>query len=159
MKELLARKAETPKPTVVCLCGSTRFVKAFVEANLRETLAGRIVLSIGCNTKSDHDLEVAGVHLDKDMLDVLHLFKIDLADEILVLNGDGYIGASTRREITYARRKNKRVRYLEIHPCLTCGDEAYEKITNTARRFVYWSCGGCLDDARTVANLNGSVDE
>lgn len=41
------------KPTVVCLCGSTRFSEAFRKANLEETLAGKIVLSVGCDTKSD----------------------------------------------------------------------------------------------------------
>jgi hypothetical protein len=46
-------------------------------------------------------------------LDELHLRKIDLADEILVLNVGGYIGDSTRREIEYAQSKGKRIRYLE----------------------------------------------
>jgi hypothetical protein len=40
-------------PLIVCLCGSTRFYDEFQAANLRETLEGRIVLSIGCDTKSD----------------------------------------------------------------------------------------------------------
>ena len=48
------------KPVIVCLCGSTRFHDAFHENNLRETLAGRIVLSIGVDTTSDHDLQLAG---------------------------------------------------------------------------------------------------
>jgi len=47
-------------PTIVCLCGSTRFGEAFREANLRETLAGKIVLSIGCDTRTDADLVAAG---------------------------------------------------------------------------------------------------
>jgi hypothetical protein len=46
------------------------------------------------------------------MLDVLHLHKIDLADEILVIDPGGYIGESTRREIAYAVQRGKRVRYL-----------------------------------------------
>lgn len=49
----------------------------------------------------------------KKMLDELHLRKIDLADEILVLNVDGYIGESTKREIQYASNHNKVIRYLE----------------------------------------------
>src|SRR6266704_190453 len=47
-------------PIIVCLCGSTRFSEAFHEANLRETLVGKIVLSIGCDFKSDTDLLLAG---------------------------------------------------------------------------------------------------
>jgi hypothetical protein len=102
------------KPVVVCLCGSTRFGKAFHEADLRETLAGKIVLSIGVNTRSDADLMLAGelTQSDKERLDELHLRKIDLADEVLVLNVNGYIGQSTRREIDYARDHGKVVRYL-----------------------------------------------
>ena len=76
------------KPTIVCLCGSTRFMEAWQAANLEETLAGRIVLSIGCNTKSDADLQrIGSLTPEKKLeLDELHKRKIDLADEILVLN-------------------------------------------------------------------------
>ncbi|GHO91528.1 hypothetical protein KSF_015760 [Reticulibacter mediterranei] len=111
LEDFLLRKANTPAPTIVCLCGSTRFSQAFQEANLRETLAGRIVLSIGCDTKSDHDLTLGPV--DKDKLDLLHFFKIDLAHEILVLNVGGYVGASTQREIAYAKHMGKKIRWLE----------------------------------------------
>lgn len=45
------------------------------------------------------------------MLDTLHLQKIDLADEVLVVNPGGYIGDSTRREINYALSHGKPVRY------------------------------------------------
>lgn len=109
----------TGRPTIVCLCGSTRFSEAYREANLRETLADRIVLTIGCDMRSDGQLfegytdEQLGVI--KAKLDRLHLCKIDLADEILVLNVGGYIGDSTRREVAYATQLGKRVRYLE-HP-------------------------------------------
>jgi len=98
-------------PTLVCLCGSTRFLEAFREANYRETLAGKIVLSIGCVTSSDSDLGLDDE--TKSRLDELHKRKIDLADEILVLNVGGYIGESTRSEIEYAERQRKTVRYLE----------------------------------------------
>ena len=105
------------KPKVVCLCGSTRFGDAFARANLDETLAGRIVLTIGCNMKSDADLfghmSDAELQSVKIMLDELHKRKIDLADEILVLNVGGYIGDSTRSEIAYAVEHGKAVRWLE----------------------------------------------
>jgi len=97
-------------PKIVCLCGSTRFSKAFRAANLRETLAGRIVLTIGCDFKSDDALGLTLV--DKARLDELHLRKIDLADEVLVLDVDGYIGESTAREIAYATAEGKLIRYL-----------------------------------------------
>lgn len=119
----LAREAagdedEQARPTVVCLCGSTRFMEAFRAANLRETLAGRIVLSIGCDTKSDSDLMALGelTPAAKAKLDDLHKRKIDLADEVLVLNVGGYVGTSTRSEIEYAERHHKPIRWLETPP-------------------------------------------
>ncbi len=113
LDELLSLKNKTDRPTIVCLCGSTRFSQQFADHNLYETLAGRIVLSVGCNTKSDDDLAKAGVEINKEALDTLHLWKIDMADEVLVLNVGGYIGESTRREVEYALRTGKRIRYLE----------------------------------------------
>ena len=35
------------RPTIVCLCGSTRFMDAFHDAGWQETLAGKIVLITG----------------------------------------------------------------------------------------------------------------
>jgi len=72
------------------------------------------VLSIGSSTKSDEELaKEAGIEINREMLDILHLFKIDMADEILVLNVGGYVGEATGREIEYARRLGKRIRWLE----------------------------------------------
>lgn len=106
------------RPTIVCLCGSTRFGEMFAQANLIETLAGKIVLTIGCDMRSDSDLFghlSAGDRAQlKGQLDELHLHKIDLADEVLILDVDGYIGESTRRELEYARRQRKRIRFLEL---------------------------------------------
>ncbi|MGB1284928.1 MAG: hypothetical protein ACPG7F_00225 [Aggregatilineales bacterium] len=105
------------KPTVVCLCGSTRFSTAFQQANLNETLAGNIVLSIGCDMRSDVELfaDKSDEELNeiKAQLDTLHLRKIDMADEVLILNVDGYIGSSTRNELQYAQKQGKIIRYLE----------------------------------------------
>lgn len=104
------------RPKIVCLCGSTRFSEAYQQANLEETLAGHIVLTIGADLKSDNEL-FAGMSSEylevlKVKLDWLHQRKIDLADEILVLNVDGYIGDSTRQEIEYAKENGKHIRWL-----------------------------------------------
>lgn len=105
------------KPKIVCLCGSTRFMEAFQAANLQETLEGNIVLSVGCNTKSDADLfrgmGESEMRTLKAKLDELHKRKIDLADEVLILNVGQYVGDSTQDEIDYARRLGKVLRYLE----------------------------------------------
>ena len=47
------------------------------------------------------------------MLDDMHKRKIDMADEIFVINVGGYIGSSTRSEIEYVEATGKAVRYLE----------------------------------------------
>ena len=105
------------KPVIVCLCGSTRFWREFQAASLRETLAGKIVLSIGAATGTDDEhfgnLPKEEYDRVKAMLDELHLRKIDLADEILVLNVGGYIGESTARECCYASNQKKYIRLLE----------------------------------------------
>jgi len=98
------------KPIIVCLCGSTRFQAEFIKAAREETLAGKIVLSVGVFGHME------GLDMQsetKQMLDQLHLRKIDLADEILVLNVNGYIGDSGANEIAYARCQGKTIRYLE----------------------------------------------
>jgi hypothetical protein len=96
------------KPTIVCLCGSTRFRQTYARAFSVEEHAGRICLTVPC-FKDDACCKTTR---EQTMLDVLHLHKIDLADEILVIDPGGYIGESTRREIAYAVQRGKRVRYL-----------------------------------------------
>lgn len=97
-------------PEIVVLCGSTRFFDAFAQANYDLTLEGRIVLTVGCDTKSDQGLGITDQQ--KSALDELHKRKIDLADRVLVLNVGGYIGSSTRSEIAYAEALGKPVSYL-----------------------------------------------
>jgi hypothetical protein len=103
-------------PKIVCLCGSTRFYEAFQRANYEETMAGRIVLSVGFfmhSPTAHHGQSVGCTAQQKAELDELHKRKIDLAEEILVLNVDGYIGESTAGEILYAKREGKHIRYLQ----------------------------------------------
>lgn len=96
-------------PRVVCLCGSTRFEAAFRDAERRLAHEdGVIVLSVSSFQRGGE----LGDEL-KLRLDHLHKRKIDLADEVLVLNVNGYIGESTRGEIAYARSTGVPVRYLE----------------------------------------------
>lgn len=108
---------EVKRPKIVCLCGSTKFKDLFVKAQLQETLKGKIVLTIGCDLRSDEeifkDMTSSEIRLTKAKLDVLHFAKIDLADEVLILNAGGYIGESTEREIEYAHMRDKEVKYYE----------------------------------------------
>lgn len=104
----------TPRPEVVVLCGSTRFRSEFEQTERRLGLDGKIVLTVAC-FGHDGDLApadcIAGSPV-KDALDELHKRKIDLADRVLVVNVNGYVGDSTRSEIDYAERHGKPVEYL-----------------------------------------------
>lgn len=97
-------------PEVITLCGSTRFADAFIEAQKRLTLEGKIVLSVGLFGHQE------GLDMDgpvKAMLDVIYKQKIFISDRILVLNVGGYIGSSTRSEIEYSTGLGIPVDYLE----------------------------------------------
>ena len=113
----LSNTSTLQKPRVVCLCGSTRFFDAFLKVNLEETLAGRIVLSVASDRQTEEKLFVtlsqADLEHTRQNLEALHLRKIDLADEILVINLGGYVGEGTAREVRYAHQTGKPVRWLE----------------------------------------------
>ncbi|MFD3959472.1 MULTISPECIES: hypothetical protein [Streptomyces] len=87
-EQLAEAKKLLSLPTIVVICGSTRFMTEMNEADLRETEAGRIVVKPGCDMKSPNGLwsdpDEAGAL--KIRLDDLHRAKIRLADEVLVVN-------------------------------------------------------------------------
>ena len=106
------------KYKVITLCGSTRFKDEFMEAQKRLTLEENIVISVGLFGHSGDDevwenMDEGTLTKTKEMLDDMHKRKIDMADEIFVINVGGYIGSSTRSEIEYAKAAGKTVRYLE----------------------------------------------
>ena len=106
------------KYKVITLCGSTRFKEQFMEAQKRLTLAGYIVISVGLfGHAGDQEvwdgMDEGTLSKTKEMLDDMHKRKIDMADEIYVINVGGYIGDSTRSEIQYAEEHGKNVRYYE----------------------------------------------
>lgn len=99
------------KYKVITLCGSTRFKEQFIEIQKQLTLEGNIVISVGLFGHSGGN-EV-WLKDTKQMLDDMHKRKIDMADEIFVINVNGYIGSSTKSEIEYALKTGKKVSYLE----------------------------------------------
>ncbi|MBQ6452599.1 MAG: hypothetical protein IJJ29_11840 [Solobacterium sp.] len=106
------------KYKVITLCGSTRFKDQFMEAQKKLTLEGNIVISVGLfghagDNEVWENMDEGTLTKTKEMLDDMHKRKIDMADEIFVINVGGYIGSSTRSEIEYAQSTGKTVRYLE----------------------------------------------
>lgn len=98
---------------VITLCGSTKFKEDFIGVQKELTLQGNIVISVGLFGHADGDYQNVLTEDIKIMLDDMHKRKIDMADEIFVINKNGYIGNSTRSEIEYAIKTGKKVRYLE----------------------------------------------
>ncbi|TCT15622.1 hypothetical protein EDC18_103330 [Natranaerovirga pectinivora] len=93
---------------VITLCGSTKFKEQFEQTNAYLTLQGNIVISLAFFEQSE------GFEITQDQAELLgniHFRKIDISDEIFVINVDGYIGSSTRKEIEYAKEKGKAVSY------------------------------------------------
>lgn len=108
----LIDKFTNRKYQVITLCGSTKFKDEFIEMQKILTLQGNIVLTVGLFGHSgDNEVWELGV---KEKMDDMHKQRIDMSDEIFVINVGGYIGESTKAEIEYARSKGKRIAYLEM---------------------------------------------
>ena len=103
---------------VITLCGSTKFKDEFMKAQKELTLKGNIVISVGLfghagDSEVWENMDEGTLTKTKEMLDDMHKRKIDMADEIFVINPGGYIGKSTKSEIEYAKEHRKVVNYLE----------------------------------------------
>lgn len=132
-------------PEIVCLCGSTKFKDEFREANKRLTIEGKIVLSVGFFGHVDGWPDEA-THENKNSLDELHKRKIDLADRVLVINVDGYIGDSTRSEIEYAYSHGVPVDYLEDDGYVNCPNcEMNNHRGGLEQTGTCWYCGEEID--------------
>lgn len=97
------------EPSIICLIGSTKFKKEFIEQAQKWTLAGYIVLTVHIFEHADKVALKQGTRGD---LLKLHKRKIRLADRILVVDVQGYIGDDTKAEIKYALELGKTITYL-----------------------------------------------
>ena len=96
--------------TVIALCGSMRFRDEFERLEADLALAGHVVLS---PTALDPFTELNAEK--RARLGRIHLQKIAMSDEVLVVNVGDYVGESTRREIEHARSHGIPVNFLEPH--------------------------------------------
>lgn len=100
------------KTKIVCLCGSTRFTEQMLLITWE--LAKKGIIALGwCLVPNAHGTHLAEKENVKDVLDELHKRKIDLSDEVIVVNVGGYIGESTTNEVEYALAQGKPVQWLE----------------------------------------------
>lgn len=97
------------KIKVVAICGSMKFSKEMMriaeELELQKGYA--VIQCVGGENSRHYD------QLDKDRLGKIHFKKIDISDAIYVVNVNGYIGESTKKEIEYARSLQKEILSLE----------------------------------------------
>lgn len=100
---------------IIVFCGSSRFVDIMavcawlIERNEKAITMGLHFLPSWYTTVTNHLAEHENV---ADQMDELHLRKIDIADEVFVVNYENYIGGSTRREVEYAIVKKKPIRWF-----------------------------------------------
>jgi len=107
--------SEPAKPKVITLCGSSKFIQVmavcrwFLEKDEGVVTLGLHFLPNWYPTQvADHLAEAEDI---ADKLNELHLRKIDMSDEIFVVDYQGYIGNDTKREIEYATVKGIPIRY------------------------------------------------
>lgn len=94
---------------IITVCGSLRFYKEMMEITEKMELQGNCMLvPIYNSVRPDKDDFTKGEAL---MLDKMHQERIKLADAILVVNVDEYIGNSTKSEIEFAKSLNKEILY------------------------------------------------
>lgn len=104
--QILTEKIKRKYP-IITLCGSTKFKEEFELIRKQLTLENNIVLGPEIFGHSGDKISEE----QKNNLDKLHLAKIDLSDAIFVINKNNYVGDSTKKEIEYAKKHNKKIFY------------------------------------------------
>ena len=127
------------KYKVITLCGSTRFKDEFMEAQKNLTLQGNIVISVGLFGHSGdnevwENMDEGTLTKTKEMLDDMHKRKIDMADEIFVINVNEYIDALRQAkkenyEMIYNNKSLNDLYENEIRPMF---GELYEELLRQA---------------------------
>ena len=89
------------------ICGSMRFAQQMREIayNLETQNGYNILQCVYC------DNDMIPPEIDLIGLEKAHYAKIDLSDGIYVVNLNGYIGESVKKEIEYAKSIGKEVLY------------------------------------------------
>ncbi len=94
---------------IITVCGSLKFVKEMMEITEKLELEGNCMLVPIYNPSRPN--KDSFTEEEALMLDKMHKEKIKLADAILVVNVNNYIGSNTTKEIEYAKSLNKEIIY------------------------------------------------
>jgi len=91
---------------VITICGSLKYKDEMMKVAQKLSLDGNCVLTpvypVGDKKPSEEELKI---------LKEAHFKRIEMSDEIFVLNIDGYVGESTKLEIEYAEKLGKVIEY------------------------------------------------
>ena len=91
---------------VITICGSLKYKDEMMTVAQKLSLDGNCVLTpvypVGDKKPSEEELKI---------LKEAHFKRIEMSDEIFVLNIDGYVGESTKLEIEYAEKLGKVIEY------------------------------------------------
>ena len=113
------------RPKIITIIGSTRYINEMSIIGWEFEKQGHIVLNprllpTNYERKAEddgrHAAESEGV---KEIIDKTYLHKVAMADEIFVVNINGYIGESTRNELNHAIKLNKKIIWLEPESSLS----------------------------------------
>jgi hypothetical protein len=107
---------------IITLCGSARFEDAFHYWNEQLTMCGHIVIGLSIypsNKGGKKDWYDANT---KQVLDYVHLLKVDAANLVLVIDQevecgdlfDSYVGESTEREVARAISNGTPVHFTSV---------------------------------------------
>ena len=94
---------------IITVCGSMSFIKEMTEISEKMELEGNCILMPIYNPSRSDKNDFTDEEMT--MLGKMHKEKIALADAILVVNVDGYIGAGTKSEVEFAKSLNKEIIY------------------------------------------------
>ena len=95
---------------VVAMIGSTRFQNTFIEKCWELSAKGFVVTLPNFRPATQM---AKGFDIPEEILEDIGFKRIDMADKVYVVNEDGYIGDSTRKEIAYAKSIGKNIKYME----------------------------------------------
>jgi hypothetical protein len=93
------------------MCGSTKFKEDYLKTIEELTYQGNLVLFCPIFHHAD-GIKPPDALIGQVIIDI-HMQRIRMCDGIFVINKNGYMGNSTKREIEYAKRLGKGIRYLE----------------------------------------------
>ena len=93
---------------IVTMCGSLKFQKLMMEVAEKMARKGFCVLTPVFPVPENNPITEEQLQKMKEA----HFKRIELSDAILVVKANHYIGNSTNREIEYAQKLGKEIRYV-----------------------------------------------